>query len=55
MAGNIQIPRDVTRTLDVKVTDNSEVLRKFLTEQANKLLTLEETVAALELRVAALE
>ncbi len=48
MADNIQIPSDLTKVLEIKVEDKSNVLRKFLTDLANKVNKLEERIAKLE-------
>ena len=49
MAGNITIPKDLTKVIEIKQTD--KVLLTFLTELTNKVNQLEETVDKLQAQV----
>lgn len=55
MAGNIQIPQNVEKTVMVTVEDTSLLLRQFLTELLTAQRTLEDRVTELENRVTELE
>lgn len=48
MADNIQIPNDLTKLVEIKVEDKSDVLRRFLISILNKVNTLEERIRQLE-------
>jgi len=48
MADNIQIPTDLTKLVEVKVEDKSDVLRRFLITLTNKVNQLEDRVKVLE-------
>lgn len=48
MADNIQIPSDLTKIVEIKVEDKSDVLRRFLVTLLNKVNQLEDRVKVLE-------
>jgi hypothetical protein len=53
MAGNIQVPRDLTKVVEVK--DTSDPLRRFLTDLLNRITILEAQALDYEARIAELE
>lgn len=53
MAGNLQVPRDLTDLFEVR--PKVEPLRKFLEEVANTIRVQQETIKKLEDRIYALE
>ena len=53
MVGNIQIPRDLTKVIEVR--DTSLPLRNFLIEMLTELKVLQDEVSALETRIIELE
>lgn len=48
MADSLQIPQDLTKILDIKIEDKSNVLRDFLTTLVNKVNQLEKKIEVLE-------
>lgn len=48
MAGDIQIPNDVGKVVDIKIYDKSQQLYNVLIELKNRIRVLEEKVKELE-------
>lgn len=48
MADNINIPNDLTKVVNIKVEDNSTVLRKFLIDLTNRVNAQEKRISDLE-------
>jgi len=53
MAGSLNVPRDLTKVVELKYTDDT--LRRFLVDVANTINILEAKVNSLEARIVALE
>lgn len=48
MAGKTVIPNELTNVMEIKVTDKSAVLKRFLVELAQKVDKLEARIEKLE-------
>lgn len=55
MVDSLQIPKDITKIVEVSVKDTSEPLRKFILNQVQLINALEKRIASLEARVSILE